>query len=181
MDRTPRPWARPTLRVVTRLLGVLLAVPLLAGCTVEPVGKAGIGVDADGRLIGYIAVCDRHIDGATLYYDDGSATDSQEVTAGVRTSDQPVTALAGWSLAGHTSGWTTTTPLKALEADRTYSLYGWTHDNSGSAVDVTLTPAQLEDLKPGEVYFIDHYDVAQDRDVYAMRSPAEFRRAACRP
>ncbi len=69
----------------------------------------------------------------------------------------------------------------ALEADRTYSLYGWTHDNSGSAVDVTLTPAQLEDLNPGEVYFIDHYDVAQNRDVYAMRSPAEFRRADCRP
>jgi hypothetical protein len=169
------------LRVVTRLLGVLLAVPLLAGCTVEPVGKAGIGVDAEGGLIGYIAVCDKHIDGATLYYDEGSATDSQEVTAGVWTSDQPVTALAGWSLAGHTSGWTTTTPLKALEADRTYSLYGWTHHNSGSAVDVSLTPAQLEDLTPGKVYFIDHYDVAQNRDVYAMRSPAEFRKAACRP
>ena len=176
-------WAASYIAAVTRLFAVLCAVPLLAGCTVETVGKAGIGVDARGRLIGYLAVCDQQIDGATLYFQDASApaTDGHEVTAGEWASDQPVTALAGWSLEGTTDGWTTTTPLTPPEASRTYSLYGWTHDNSGSALDVTFTPAQLKDLKPGEVYFFDHYDMDRNQEVFATRSPTEFRKAACRP
>ena len=168
---------------VTRLLAVLCLVPLLGGCTVETVGKAGVGVDAQGQLIGYLAVCDQHIDGATLYLQDTSApaTGGHEVTAGEWASDQPVTEMALWSLKSTTDGWTTTTPLTPLEADRTYSLYGWTRDNSGSALDVTFKPAQLKDLKPGEVYFFDHYDMDRNQEVFATSSPTEFLKAACRP
>ena len=161
----------------------LCAVPLLAGCTVEVVGKAGIGVDTQGGLVGYLAVCDQHVDGSTLYFRDASASasDATEVTVGEWSSDQSVTALAEWSMTGTSEGWATTTPLEPLDADRTYHLYGWTRDNSGSALDVTFSPAQLKDLKPGEVYFFDHYDMDRNQDVYATRSPTEFRKAACRP
>ncbi|EAP99724.1 hypothetical protein JNB_06134 [Janibacter sp. HTCC2649] len=50
----------------------------------EAVGTAGIGVDSEGGLIGYLAVCDQRIDGATLYYDDGSAKtpEAREVKVG---------------------------------------------------------------------------------------------------
>jgi hypothetical protein len=147
------------------------------------VGKAGVGVDAQGRLIGYLAVCDQHIDGATLSFEEVSAnaTDVNEVTAGKWASDQPVSVLAGWSLEGTTDGWTTISALMPLEANRTYSLHGWTLDNSGSALNVTFTPAQLQGLKPGEVYFYDHFDMDKNQDVFATRSPTEFRKAACRP
>jgi hypothetical protein len=147
------------------------------------VGKAGVGVDAQGRLIGYLAVCDQHIDGATLSFEQASAnaTDVTEVTAGKWASDQPVSVLAGWSLEGTTDGWTTISALMPLEANRTYSLHGWTRDNSGSALNVTFTPAQLQGLKPGEVYFYDHFDMDKNQDVFATRSPTEFRKAACRP
>lgn len=146
-------------------------------------GKAGIGVDPQGGLVGYLAVCDQHVDGATLYFRDASASTSEatEVTVGKWASDQPVTSRAEWSLTDTSVGWTTTTALKPLEADGTYRLYGWTRDNSGSAMDVAFTPAEVQDLKPGQVYFFDHYDLDRKEDIYVTRSPSEFRKAACRP
>ena len=63
---------------MTRLFVTLCAIAALSGCTVPVVGSAGIGVDQEGRPVGYLAVCDEHIDGATLYSEDPAAASAEE-------------------------------------------------------------------------------------------------------
>lgn len=56
---------RTSLVIVT-----IVGVASLSGCTVPVVGTTGIGVDASGRLVGYLSICEQHIDGVTLYISD---------------------------------------------------------------------------------------------------------------
>ena len=85
---------------VTRLLPALCAIAVLSGCTVPVVGSTGIGVDQEGRPVGYLAVCEENIDGATLYYDDPGASSAEDgtVDAGQWAADQSVTSASTWSL-----------------------------------------------------------------------------------
>ena len=56
-----------------RALAVVVAgaaALLTAGCTVPSGAVVGIGVDAHGNPVGYLQVCQEHIDGATIYIDD---------------------------------------------------------------------------------------------------------------
>lgn len=166
---------------MTRLLLTLCAVAALSGCTVPVVGSTGIGLDEDGRPVGYLAVCDEHIDGATLYYEDPSATSAEDssVDAANWTAVTPITSFSTWSLIEPQEGWTATLPLSELQEDREYSLFGWTHDSSSSTGSVTFTGARLRGMTPGQVLYHSGYDERAEQDVYTTGSVREFQSFAC--
>ncbi len=145
------------------------------------VGVTGVGVDASGRPVGYLAVCSEHIDGATLYFEDPSQTvENRSIEVGSWTADRPVTSLASWSMDGGGSNWSSTGPLPALEPGRTYAMYGWTKDSSSSTVDVIFTVEQLRALDPGKVLYFDGFDEKSQRDRYVTGTQTQFESAACR-
>jgi hypothetical protein len=148
---------------------VVLLVMLTSGCTVPAVGWAGIGVDSTGRPIGYLRVCDKHLDGATVYRD-GSEDERGRWQAGTAVTD-----VAAWPLTGTAPGWTTQTAFRPPDAGETYLLYGWTTDNSSSAVDVSFTRDDLAALDPGQVRF----PSADDPDTMVVGTEAEFRSREC--
>ena len=166
---------------MTRLLVTLLAIAALSGCTVPVVGSTGIGVDQEVRPVGYLAVCDEHIDGATLYYEDTAATSAEDrnVDVGDWAADAPITSFATWSLNGPQAGWTATLALVERQADRQYSLYGWTHDNTSSTGSVSFTGSRLRGMKPGQVLYQSGYDEKAEQDVYSTGSVREFQAFAC--
>ncbi len=164
-------------RVGTAAAVVIALAWLLTGCTVPVAGNAGVSVTADGRLLGVLAVCHDHIDGVTLYTDDGS---EQGRTVGEWVRGEPATGLVTWPLAGSGSGWSVEQPMAtALESKRSYSLYGWTRDNSWSTADVTFTLAHLAAMKPGEVRYYAGEGAGVDKDGYRTASLGAFRDEAC--
>lgn len=166
---------------MTRLLLTLCAVAALSGCTVPVVGLAGVGVDQEGRPVGYLAVCEDHIDGATLYYDDSATANDEDrsVDVGSWEANQGVRATSTWSLTEPAPGWTPTLALGGLEPDRSYTLFGWTDDNSSSTGSVTFTQAQLRGMAPGQVRYFSGYDDEAEQDNYTTGSATEFQAAAC--
>jgi hypothetical protein len=100
------------LHVVRKWAAVSLVTALsflLAGCTVPVVGLAGIGVDAKGAPVGYLQVCQDHLDGATVY------TDGKEDDQGSWKASPAVSGFARWSLTDPGEGWTTKTTLGQLK------------------------------------------------------------------
>lgn len=167
--------------IVTRLLLTLCAIAALSGCTVPVVGLAGIGVDQQGRPVGYLAVCEDHIDGATIYYEDpgmGSADDPR-VDAGSWIANPRVTSTSEWSLTEPPPGWTATLALGTLEPERSYTFFGWTNDNGSSTGSVTFTEAQLRGMTPGQVRYFSGYDEEAEKDTFTTGSATEFRASAC--
>ena len=79
------------------------------------------------------------------------------------------------------AGWTTTLALGVLQPDRSYTLYGWTYDNSSSTGSVTFNEAQLQGMTPGQVLYGSGYDEKSEQDIYTTGSVAEFRASACTP
>jgi hypothetical protein len=88
-------------------------------------------------------------------------------------AERPRTACTGSDRADAPApGWTTTTSLKPLTAKRTYTLYGWTKDNSWSATSVSFTQTDRDRLTPGTV----RYEGAES----AVTVPvAEFKTRVC--
>lgn len=175
---------RFSLRPVRRLLlylaaGVTALLP--AGCTVPAGALAGVGVDRDGNLLGYLHVCRDHIDGATLYYDTGSTELAASTTdAGAWKASAPITETATWSLSRPNNGWTTLAPLQELPPDREYTLYGWSTDNSWSAGGVTFTVAEVARLKPGQIlHWSGRSGGRPERDLNEVSSLADFEARAC--
>ncbi|MFE1795635.1 hypothetical protein ACFW9L_05655 [Streptomyces sp. NPDC059517] len=162
-----------------RLVGAGAACVALAaasGCTAPVDAVAGVSVTADGRLLGVMMVCGHRIDGATLYVD-GADADKEE-TVGSWTADRSLTAgLTTWPLDAPADGWTTDTTLAPLTAQTTYTLYGWTKDNSSSSLSVSFMLSDRAGLTPGMV----RYDaVSDDGDESAVTVPlAEFESEAC--
>ncbi|MGY1501076.1 hypothetical protein ACW4TU_31600 [Streptomyces sp. QTS52] len=160
--------------LVQRVGGALAACAALAatsGCTVPVDAVTGISVSEDGHLVGVMMVCGHHIDGATLYVD-SSDVDSQ-VAVGSWTAARPLKAgFATWILDEPAVGWTATTALKPLTAKTTYTLYGWTKDNSRSASTVSFTLTDRDRLTPGTV----RYEGDESTDTVPM---AEFKARAC--
>lgn len=171
-------------RKVRRLFGPLIitfATLLSAGCTVATGGLAGVGIDRDGNLVGYIHVCHDHIDGATLYYDNGSTSSAASTAdAGSWKASTPITATATWSLTQPGHGWTVLMPLQNLTKKREYTLYGWTNDNSWSAGSVTFTTTDVARLRPGQIlHFSGRSGDAPVGDVNEVSSLADFAVRAC--
>ena len=95
-----------------------------------------------------------------LYYEDRAVTSAEDrsVDVGDWAADAPITSFATWSLNGPQAGWTATLSLVELQADRQYSLYGWTHDNTSSTGSVSFTGSRLRGMKPGQVLYQSGYD-----------------------
>lgn len=169
--------------IVTRRLLALFAAATAAvsGCTVPTVGLTGIGIDQSGRPVGYVAVCDNHIDGATLYFEDEATSSGEDgtIVAGGWTADEPVTSVAAWSLSQPVTGWTATDEYSDLLPNRDYTLYGWTHDNSSSTSSVTFSLVDLAGLTPGQVRYWSGYDENSELDLYSTGSVDEFQGFAC--
>lgn len=121
------------------------AVLVTAGCTVPQVGDVGIGVDDKGDPVGYLQVCQDHIDGTTIYIDDAH-------TYGSWTASPAVTGPSTWSLKDPSGVWKAEDPLHKLKPRTTYTMYGWTTDSSSSAAAVDFTIEQLAAMKPGQVW-----------------------------
>jgi hypothetical protein len=130
---------------------------------------AGIGVDEQGRPVGYLRVCEDRIDGATLYHDEDDYLGTWSATS-------PVTDFASWSLAEPGDGWVTEVPLGRLTTNVEYSMYGWTEDNSRSAESVAFTLGALADLEPGQVlYWSGETNKAMTEDILTVASEEDFR------
>jgi len=148
---------------------------LLAGCTVPVVGLAGIGVDAKGATVGYLQVCQDHLDGATVY------TDGTDDDQGSWKASPAVTGFARWSMTDPREGWTTKTTLGQLKLGVKYNLYGRTEDASSSAASVTFTREDLARLKPGQVlYWSGKTNTDGTEDLQTVSSESEFRTNACK-
>ncbi|WP_330291152.1 hypothetical protein [Streptomyces sp. NBC_00576] len=161
--------------IVQRLAGAFAACAALAatsGCTVPIDAVAGISVTDDGHLVGVMMVCGHHIDGAMLYVDSDDA--DKQVTVGSWTAARPLKAgLATWTLDAPAAGWTATTSLKPLTAKTTYTLYGWTKDNSWSSSSVSFTLPDRDRLTPGMV----RYDGVESAVIVPV---TEFKARACK-
>ncbi|MGW1106443.1 hypothetical protein [Streptomyces sp. NPDC002540] len=168
--------SRPVFRRFVGAVAVGVALAATSGCTVPADAVAGISVTADGRLLGVMMVCGHQIDGATLYVDSDDV--NKQVMVGSWTADRPLTpGLATWPLDSPAAGWTATRSLAPLTAKTTYTLYGWTKDNSWAPNSVSFTLADRDRLTPGKV----RYDSISDNgDVSAITVPiAEFKAKAC--
>ena len=166
---------------MVRWMAGLLGVLVLSGCSVPVVGGIGVGPNSNGDLVGYLAVCEQHIDGATMYIDDQSGSLGEGRNVGRWLSRTAVTSGANWSLGGASAGWDTELALPDLRPDQPYTLYGWTRDDSGSTTDVTFTLAQLRKLRPGQVLYFGGYDEKRDKDLQRVGSPSDFSEFACQP
>ena len=162
------PRGRPVL--VLAIAGVVLS---LSACNAQSAGLAGIGVDDQGRPVGYLKVCGHHLDGATLYSQD-------EDDLGTWQAESKVTDLGRWSLADPSDGWFALTPLADLQPRVPYVLYGWSKDNSWSGDPIGFTIEDLEDLEPGEVLSLAAAPSASgNEDVRTVLSEQAFGDAAC--
>ncbi|OIJ68141.1 hypothetical protein WN71_009525 [Streptomyces mangrovisoli] len=131
---------------------------------------------SDGHLLGVIMVCGHHIDGALLYVDSDDVDKS--VTVGSWTAPHKLTAgLTTWTLDPVSAGWTADPPLAPLTDGTTYSLYGWTEDDSWSATEVTFTLADRARLTPGRVRYDSVSDNGDEAEVTV--SMKEFEARAC--
>ncbi len=159
------------------MVGVL-ALPLAtAGCTVPMGAVTGVGVNAAGGVVGYLQVCDDHIDGATLYSDSEHESDDKN-KRGSWSAPKPVTKSATWTLSEPVP-WATDLPLADLDSDVQYGLYGWTEDNSSSAGPVMFSLEDLASLKPGQVLY-GGYGTSGDGDAHnVVVTEADFKHRAC--
>jgi hypothetical protein len=132
----------------------------------------GVGVDAQGKLVGYLQVCHDRIDGVSMYLDEDHGL-------GQWNSAPATTGFATWSLAAPSEPWTPADPLGNLKPNTTYSMYGWTSDNSWSTVHVTFTLEDLAKMKPGQVRWAGK--LKGMISVETVTSEQEFRSKACQP
>jgi hypothetical protein len=136
---------------VAASIGATLATG--SGCA-KPVdmvaGVAGISMTPDGRPLGVLLVCGHHLDGATLYRNNGDGTTT---TVGSWVGHRALTGLTTWPLENPGPGWTTRTALAPLSPRTTYHLYGWTKDDTWSAGNVAFTLDDWHRLTPGQVRF----------------------------
>ncbi|MEV1067190.1 hypothetical protein [Streptomyces sp. NPDC050263] len=160
-------------------VGAAVLAASSTGCGPPAAGVTGVTVTADGAPVGVLMVCHDHIDGATLYLH-GADDDTEDVGRWSRA--EPATGFVSWPLNGGGEGWSVDKAMPAaLERQRTYSLYGWTEDNSWSTTHVSFDLTALAGLTPGQVRYFAGDDVpgadADGRRTAA--SVAEFRKAAC--
>lgn len=172
-------WSTTSRSVFRRFVGAAaigVALAASSGCTVPDDAVAGIAVTADGHLLGVMMVCGHQIDGATLYVDNDDI--NKQVTAGSWTADHPLSqGLATWTLDSPARGWTATKSVAPLTAKTTYTLYGWTRDNTSSASSVSFTLADRDRLTPGRVRYDSISDNGNESAITV--STADFKAKAC--
>jgi hypothetical protein len=168
--------SRPVFRRFAGAVGLGVVLAATSGCTVSVAAVAGISVTGDGHLLGVMMVCGHKIDGATLYVDNADV--DKQVTVGSWTADRSLTpGIATWTLDAPAADWVATRALAPLTSKTTYTLYGWTKDNSWSSSSVSFTLADRDRLTPGKVRY---ESVSVNGDESAITVPiAEFETRAC--
>jgi hypothetical protein len=160
---------------------VLLVAASMTGCVVETAGWAAVAVDENGDVVGLIQMCDHHVDGATLYRSDVWTQDEVDhPILGRWESDTEVIDDARWSFAAASNGWVSLIDFEEPEAGGEYVLYGWTHDDSWSALSAHFTVDDLASLRPGEVIYGDH-QVATEIDFRAHVCDDSSRTSGTKP
>ncbi|GAA1557495.1 hypothetical protein [Kribbella lupini] len=166
------------------LAAVVLAVGLtgvLTACGPPSGGAMGVTVDSLGRPIGVLEVCEGHIDGATLYETPTSESDSSDRYRGEWSVAPAVSSSGRFDLRRGGGDWRAKTPLAALRPGTSYTLYGWTNDNSWSLGGVEFSPEDLATLQPGQVRYDAglHADEDNPPDTTATMPIADFRSKVC--
>jgi hypothetical protein len=104
------------------------------------------------------ALCNDHIDGATIYRDrtDADPNDGDSsVSVGDWDAVAPVTpdnaTAASLNIAKPSASWRAAGSAEALQPGIRYVAYGWTRDNSWFTGHVEFTLERLSTLTPGQV------------------------------
>lgn len=168
--------------------GLLASVSMtsLTGCeTVAGAGSTGISVDAQARPVIVFALCNDHIDGATIFRARGKADppgDQSTVSVARWDAVSPVTPATAMDAPLNTvepsRSWSQVGPSEAFRPRVVYTAYGWTRDNTWFTGHVEFTLKQLSTLKPGQV-LTQTYDPDKDRPVDTVQSDEQFRAQAC--
>jgi hypothetical protein len=144
--------------VIACVVMAVLALPLLAfvvfgGDPSAPktIGVTGVGVDAHGGLIGYVAVCRDHIGGASLYEFAGPKLD-ELVPLGAWASPRPVRDVAKWALSEH-SEWSSTARFQPPAGTAEFDLSGSAHDHASDTSALIFDLSDLTGVKPGHVLY----------------------------
>jgi hypothetical protein len=169
--------------------GLLAGVSIvsLAGCeTVAGAGATGISVDAQARPVIVFALCNDHIDGATIFRDRTKADPpGEDATVSVATWEavSPVTPATAMDAMLNTvepsRSWSQVGPSESFRPGVVYTAYGWTHDNTWFTGHVDFTLKQLSYLKPGQV-LTQTYDPDKDQAVDTVQSDEQFSANACK-
>jgi hypothetical protein len=129
---------------VLKWVGIAAACALtLTACTVPPGGVVGVTVDAQGKPVIVVQMCEGHIDGATMYREDE--------TFGKWEVSSPVTGFSQFDLDTGGNGWAVVGDLVGRDPKLRYTIYGWSKDNSRSANHLDFSEQELAELKPGTV------------------------------
>jgi hypothetical protein len=151
-------------------LGLVLG---LAGCTVPAGGAVGMTVDANGQPMAVVQMCEGHIDGTTVYISDDDPEKVQ--TLGVWRVEPALTGFSQFSFATGGDGWQVDQAFKPRDEATTYSIYGWSDDNSWSASHFHFSQADLAKLQAGKVL----YSAFDDADSQQTGSVEEFKSDVC--
>ena len=121
----------------------------LSACSPAITAVAGIGLDADGRLIGAVHVCDDDVAEASLGRIDGE--DYVSVTTWRRES--PMTGTESWQLDEPASGrWERVDGARRkLVPGEEYALVANSHDYGSQSNAVIFTVTALARLGPGQL------------------------------
>jgi hypothetical protein len=171
------------------LVCALLAAGSLTGCeTVAAAGSTGISVDAQGHPVVVFALCNDHIDGATIYRDRTPVTPDPENAedATISVSDweatspvTPDTAIhASLNTAAPSKSWRRVGRGEPFRAGIRYVAYGWTHDNTWFTGHAEFTLEHLSELKPGQV-LTQRYVEANHRHEDTIQPYPEFAKDTC--
>lgn len=137
-----------TRRLVASAVAIT-AVLALTACGPPTTGRIGVGVDAAGRPVGFLKVCEgEHLDGAFL--DTEPLSDSSPVVA-VWDARPPATGSTSWSFQNPEGTWAKRRAVPALKPNVLYHLSAGTNDNSGTTGYVLFTLEDLKVMKPGQV------------------------------
>jgi hypothetical protein len=132
-------------------MGAYLAVAgclaAVSGCTVPTGGVIGVTVDAEGKAVVVVQMCEGHIDGATMHRDDE--------TFGRWEVSSPVTGFSQFDLETGGNGWAVADELVGRDSELRYTIYGWSNDNNWSATSVEFSNRDLAEQKPGSVLVLE--------------------------
>lgn len=148
---------------------IIVATLGLTACTVPIKGRTGITVDADGNLMAVFAWCgDNPPNGATIYTSGGFNGKTVATYRAPRLSG----GLASVRLDAPADGWVAERPMPVLNPSTTYTVYGWTTNNSGSTSSVEFHASDRNRLAPGTVLIQAYNEAHESAD--ALVSTADF-------
>lgn len=170
--------------VTKRRLLLVIAVgvtgSLLSACTVESGAVAGVGVDAEGRPVGYVQLCRGTIDSMTLWAGTGDNV-TAEWTAKAPIGSGGFTAF---SFTDPGPDWSAGSPTySSLDPAKSYTLQGngGDHDAEWSTQYVDFTTKTLASLRPGQVRYWVGTNDSSTKDSFKVSTVEEFKVTACKP